>query len=175
MRTRDVIWITSCLLMLVAALSAVSAQQTPTSQPTARPTTGPVTLEAPSLDDDGMATALPSLSGVGGTAGEFHIAIRSGPGTAYRVIGVLRPGRSIDIVGTNGFDTDRGCGPDFQADLDMWVEVFFREQRGWMARCTLFIRGDLSRLHANAGPDDTINAGPRTPQPAQTPQPNAAG
>jgi hypothetical protein len=128
------------------------------AQPTVVPT---VQLQGPSAPGlRGTPTYLPSLSGVGGTAGDTGVSIRSGPGLDYRVIGVLRPGRSIDITGTNGFDAARTCSPNFEADLDMWVEVRFRETVGWMARCALDIRGDLSKLPAEATPPPTFTPTP---------------
>lgn len=96
---------------------------------------------------------LPSLSGVGGTPLVRDVRIRREPSVDARAIGTLRFGRFIDIVGTNGFDPERPCGEDFEADLDMWVQVVFREQRGWVARCTLTIYGDLSRLPIEATPE----------------------
>lgn len=144
-------------LLLLALASGALAQNDP--QPTAAPT---VQLQGASAPR-GTPTYLPSLSGVGGTAGDIGVSIRSGPGLDFRVIGVLRPGRSIDITGTNGFDAERACSPNFEADLDMWVEVRFRETVGWMARCALTIRGDLSKLPVEAPPP------PVTPTPLSFP------
>lgn len=90
----------------------------------------------------GTPTALPSISGVGGVAERAAVIIRSGPSTSYSRIGALRQGGSIDIIGYNGYDLERNCGPDFAADLDMWVLVQFGTRRGWMARCALTIRGE---------------------------------
>jgi hypothetical protein len=153
---QSVVLITSILFLAMLLASGALAQN---EQPTAVPT---VQLQGPSALL-GTPTFLPSLSGVGGTAGEVGVSIRSGPGLEYRVIGLLRPGRSIDITGTNGFDAARTCSPNFEADLDMWVEVRFRETVGWMARCALTIRGDLSKLPAEATPP------PITPTPFSYP------
>lgn len=142
--------ITSLLFLVLMTAAGALAQNDP--PPTVAPT-------APR----GTPTSLPSLSGVGGTAGDIGVSIRSGPGLDFRVIGVLRPGRSIDITGTNGFDAARTCSPNFEADLDMWVEVRFRETVGWMARCALTIRGDLSKLPTEAPPP------PVTPTPFSFP------
>lgn len=108
---------------------------------------------------------LPSLSGVGGTPLESNVRIRREPSLSARQIGIVRYGHFIDIVGTNGFDTDREC-LNFEDDLDMWVEVAFNhgDSRGWVARCTLAIFGDLSRLPVDATPAPT-----RTPSPSGTP------
>lgn len=96
---------------------------------------------------------LPSLSGVGGTPLQGNVRIRSAPSLEARQIGIVRFEHFVDIVGTNGFDPERECN-NFEEDLDMWVQVMFRDrQRGWVARCTLMIYGDLSRLPIEATPE----------------------
>jgi hypothetical protein len=155
--SQSLIMMTS-ILLLVIKMALTSSALAQNEQPTVVPT---VQLQGPSAPGLlGTPTFLPSLSGVGGTAGDIGVSIRSGPGLDYRVIGVLRPGRSIDITGTNGFDAARTCSPNFEADLDMWVEVRFRETVGWMARCALEIRGDLSKLPTEAPPPPTFTPTP---------------
>lgn len=122
-----------CALMLT---SAVSAQDLPPAEP-------PV----PAIP------GLPAtLSGVSATPISRNVNIRSGPGVEYPVLRRLVVGESLDIVGTNSFDTERTCVGDFAATLDMWVEVQFAEERGWVARCTVDITGDLSRLLDQTAP-----------------------
>ncbi len=137
--------IVSALIVWVAS-SAVAQESTPP----------PIQISTPAPTDapPSMVTPqdLPSLSGVGGTPLEQNVRIRLEPSLEARQIGILRFGKFIDIVGTNGFDTDRDCNGDFEDTLDMWVQVVFREQRGWIARCTLTIYGDLSRLPIEAPP-----------------------
>lgn len=116
-----------CALMLA---SAVSAQ-----------TLAPAEPPVPAIP--GLAA---SLSGVGATPLSQNVNIRSGPGTEFRVLRRLEGGQSLDVVGTNGFDTERTCVGDFAATLDMWVMVQFAEERGWVARCTVRITGDMSHL-----------------------------
>jgi hypothetical protein len=93
-------------------------------------------------------TAIPSLTGVGGRAERGAVAIRSGPGLNFPRIGRVAPDAWIHIVGWNGWSLDRGCTPDFAADLDMWVQVQTHtgEVRGWSARCALSILGDVTAL-----------------------------
>ncbi|GEM_PF-1152605 len=93
-------------------------------------------------------TAIPSLTGVGGKAETSPVAIRTGPGLEFRRIGRLAQGAWINITGWNGWEAGRTCTPDFESDLDMWVEVltFPAEQRGWIARCVLNIIGDVTAL-----------------------------
>ncbi len=89
---------------------------------------------------------LPSLTGVGGHAVNASVIIRSGAGLSYRQISYLKRDSWIDIVGWNGWDEGRNCSTDFKSDLDMWVQVQFGERRGWIARCVLDIRGELTKL-----------------------------
>ena len=134
-----VLWVAS------AAFAQESTPEPPVVVNTPAPTVQPTVIVTPQ--------DLPSLSGVGGTPLERNVRIRSAPSLDARQIGILRFGKFIDIVGTNGFDTERTCGADFEADLDMWVQVVFREQRGWVARCTLTIYGDMGPLPVEATPD----------------------
>jgi uncharacterized protein YraI len=137
------------LLFAFALMTATSAQDaTPagTIVPTVQPTSQFDFNLAPT-PVFGTATPLPSLSGVGGRAVNGAVAIRSGPGLEYQRIGALARGRSIDIIGYNGYDLNRTCSPNFQADLDMWVMVRFRERIGWMARCALEIRGEQNMAY----------------------------
>jgi uncharacterized protein YgiM (DUF1202 family) len=92
------------------------------------------------------------LSGVGASPISRNVNIRSGPGTDYPILRRLVVGDSLDVVGTNGFDVTRSCVGDFNATLDMWVQVQFAEQRGWVARCTVNITGDMSRLLDQTAP-----------------------
>lgn len=130
-------------LMVIMAAS-VMAQETPITA-TAAPTSPPRGTVTPQ--------DLPSLSGVGGTPILSNVRIRVEPNLEARQMGILRFGKFIDIVGTNGFDPERGCSATFEDDLDMWVQVVFREQRGWVARCTLTIYGDMRPLPIEATPE----------------------
>ncbi len=108
--------------------------------PTAAPQAAPITAAS-------VGALLPiSLSGVGATPIERNVSIRQGPGLEYPRIGVLRSGKSIDVVGTNGYDQLRDCVGDFSKTLDMWLQVQVNERRGWIARCTVIVSGDTSHL-----------------------------
>ena len=93
------------------------------------------------------ATGVPiSLTGVNATAANATVAIRSGAGLEHRRIGRLVQGRSIDVIGWNGWEEGRTCSADFESDLDMWVQVQLGERRGWIARCVLTFTGRLTDL-----------------------------
>jgi hypothetical protein len=144
------------LILIFALAPLATAQDDPIPAPSPTPT---VTLEAPSLNS-GSATPellanfdLPIyLSGVGATPLTSNVNIRSGPGLDYPIIGRLRQTHSIDVVGYNGYDLGRSCEGDFSATLDMWITVQWNEQRGWIARCTVQITGDMSRLLVHPAP-----------------------
>lgn len=106
----------------------------------------------PMQQPDATPTQVRYLTGVGVTAGTQNVNIRSGPGVFYPVIGRLLAGRALDVTGYNGYDLGRRCGPVFEDDLDMWVEVRFGEQIGWVARCTVTVEGDMTRLLVKAAP-----------------------
>lgn len=142
------VFLLALLLGLIVAATAVTAQQT-TLQTTPGQTpllTVQVTLPA--------GTPPPvSLSGVGATPLYEAVRIRSGPGLLYPGIGSLRAGGWIDVVGYNGYDLSRTCSPTFAADLDMWIQVVYRGKRGWIARCTVRVVGNLSRLPIVGAPE----------------------
>lgn len=161
MKNFKYIWTPLLALVLVvitvfafAANVNVRAQDgDPTPQATVQPTSEfdfviPPTFAPPTGTLD--PSQLPSLSGVGGQAANANVAIRSGAGLDYPRIGYLRHERWIDIVGWNGWEgaeEGRTCSPDFEGDLDMWVQVQFGDgRRGWIARCVLNIRGDVTKL-----------------------------
>jgi hypothetical protein len=151
------------LIAPIAALlfaSAAIAQQpdatqipaAPSPEPTidfgiSLPTAVPAQSQKP-ISVESVGALLPiSLSGVGATPIERNVAIRQGPGLEYPRVGALRFGKSIDVVGTNGYDQTRTClGVEFKTTLDMWLQVQVNEQRGWIARCTVIVTGDTTQL-----------------------------
>jgi hypothetical protein len=144
------------LMLLLTLAPLATAQDDPIPAPSPTPT---ITLEAPSLNDvAGTPELLRNfdlpiyLSGVGATPLSSNVNIRSGPGLDYAIIGILRQTHSIDVVGYNGYDLGRSCEGDFSATLDMWITVQRNDQRGWIARCTVQITGDMSRLLVHPAP-----------------------
>ena len=137
----------ACALLALVLLIPIAAQDggdlTPAA-PTATPMFGdrfqltPTPFPAPGIPI--------SLTGVNATAANATVAIRGGAGLDYRRIGRLTQGRSIDVIGWNGWEEGRACSPDFESDLDMWVQVQFGERRGWIARCVLSFTGRLTDL-----------------------------
>lgn len=143
LRTSHVILI-AALVTLAALLVFAPLTVAQDVQPTATPLFG---------DTFGLPTPTPletpipiSLTGVNGRADRGPVAIRSGPGLSFPRVGRVSSGRSIDIIGWNGWERGRGCTPDFENDLDMWVQVQFGTGTGWVARCVLTITGRLTDL-----------------------------
>jgi hypothetical protein len=145
------------MLLMLAALwlfSTAFAQETPT--PGALTPTSPFSFNIGASITPNVTGTPPqtSLTGVNGQAERGDVVIRSGPGTAYAPIGGLLNERWIDVIGYNGYDLNRPCSANFQADLDMWVMVSWRGRTGWIARCALTLYGEwnLARMLNNAPP-----------------------
>jgi hypothetical protein len=152
--------------ILLLMFSMAVAQDSPAPLPTA---TSPFDLNAPpTIAPLTTATAPPSLTGVNGYAVKGPVSIRSGPGLGYPIIGVLGIGRSIDIIGYNGYDLNRPCTANFAGDLDMWVLVTWRGGEAWMARCALRITGARNMpflLRSDPPPGAPLPTGYPTPVP----------
>lgn len=147
--TRPFRAVAPAIAMLLIGLIALFGLPLVGAQPTPPPNPPPTLPPA----DGPTPTGLISLSGVNGLAERGAIRIRSGPGLSFPGVGRVRGGGRIDIIGTNGFDTARVCTPIFTDSLDMWVQVRTLDGvRGWMARCTLTITGDMSKLPVNGVP-----------------------
>lgn len=73
------------------------------------------------------------------------VNVRSGPGLAYLLRGVLPLRGSLVATGRNGFDPARGCVGS-RADLEMWLRVQFYELEGWVNRCVVRVSGDVAAL-----------------------------
>ena len=136
------------VLLLALALTATAAAQDATATP--QPTSEFSFNIEPTFQAQADATLdpqmLPSLTGVGARPLSSNVSIRSGPGLEFRRISFLKQDRWIDIVGWNGWEAGRECSPQFEDDLDMWVQVPVGSGYGWIARCVLDIRGIVTDL-----------------------------
>lgn len=84
--------------------------------------------------------------------------VRSGPGTNYDVIGQLRSGEQVQVVGANVNFT--------------WVVINFRGTQGWLSRDILDLFGDTRTLPIVAAPP-TPTPLPATATPTAQPFPDA--
>lgn len=94
--------------------------------------------------------ATPTPQGVVATITRAVQNVRSGPGMIYDIIGQLRQGEQVQVIGAN---------------LDFtWLVIPFRGQQGWISRSILDTFGDLNTLPIVAAP----------PTPTPPPSPTAA-
>jgi hypothetical protein len=137
-------FVLASLVTLIALLMGAPLTSAQNAPPTATPLFGDTFgLPTPTFGP----TPIPiSLTGVNGRAERAPVAIRSGPGVQFPRIGRVSQGRSIDIIGWNGWQAGRECGVTLEDDLDMWVQVQFGARAGWIARCVLTITGRLTDL-----------------------------
>ncbi len=120
----------------------VPPTDTPTAEPTATPTDTPAPTATPT------ETPLAQPQAVASSA----INVRSGPGTAFAVVGQLQPGRPVDILGRN-------------ADRSWWQVLLGNGNEGWVAASVVDVTGPVESVALAANI-------PATPTPA--PQPTAA-
>ena len=107
----------------------------------------PTPTPAPTATPDGVAVTIQSAVQ----------NVRSGPGLNYDVLGQLREGEQVEVIGSTA-DT-------------AWVVVNFRGQQGWMATYLLEVFGDL-RTVAIINPPPTPTPAPPTATPTPSPIPD---
>src|SRR5205085_2530587 len=91
-------------------------------------------------------TASPTPEGVVGTM-KSNVNVRTGPGANYPVIGQLRKGDQVPLIGAS-------------ADL-AWYVINFRQQNGWISASLVTVFGDVRTL--------PVIPPPPTPIPSATP------
>ena len=144
------------LLALTFVFSAIAFAQETTPEATAE-ATPVVVAPGPDFTLAPEATLDPSLVFVTPLQNSV-VNVRRGPGIGNRVRGVLRTGRYLEAIGTNGFDVDRTCSDTLSNDLDMWIQVSFNEGEAWVARCVVEVSGDVSTLPVVVTPEATAEA-----------------
>jgi hypothetical protein len=90
---------------------------------------------------------------------EATINVRSDPGNDFQVLGVLRRGTEVEIVG--------------KSEDGEWFEIVYpadSDLRGWVLAESLEVEGDLGRLGV-ATPDQIVEPPERTYEPAETEPP----
>lgn len=108
--------------------------------------TAPVVVDAP--------TPTPTLDGTFITIKNAVQNVRTGPGLEYAVLGQLRQGETVRVIGaTINFD---------------WVVIEFRGQNGWLATYLLDVLGDRTNVPVIA-PPPTPTPGPATATPTAAP------
>lgn len=129
--------------------------------PTASITMAPILSPPPSLTNGappvgaggtiGTSTAAPASAQ--GTVTNPYLNVRSGPGITYAVIGSLKAGDVVSIIGRN-------------ADRTWWI-VQGANVRGWIINTPTYLKttGDLAKI--------PLASAPPSPVPTASPAPNA--
>jgi hypothetical protein len=99
--------------------SVPTLTRTPTRKPTATIIAIPAATITPILPPSKLSTPTPKTVVPIVTAGDSNVNIRSGPGTNYDIIGTLKSGQSLEIIGRN---TDSS-----------WWQVSTANGLGWVA------------------------------------------
>jgi uncharacterized protein YgiM (DUF1202 family) len=120
--------------------ATLTATQTPTSTPSATVTPSPTATATHTATPTSTPTATPTATATPtllapGDTGLFGVItanqtvnVRSGPGTAFGVIGTLEPGERVRVFGPNGDGT--------------WIEVELNPGRtGWVAEFLIRVEG----------------------------------
>jgi hypothetical protein len=154
--------------LVVTVVEAAAGVPTPTPMPgapdTPTPTPVPPGVDTPTPTTPPTDTPVPATLPYGGAptiVALVGLNVRSGPGTAYPVIGVLPAGQAARITGQN-------------ADGTWWQIVFPPDSggRGWVSSAaqygTAYNLEGVPIVETPAPPTYTPTA---TPQPTDTPQP----
>jgi hypothetical protein len=148
----------------IVPLAAVETNvtPTPTAVPTATPTEAftatPIPLQLTNTPAPSQATAL-ALNRVEGKVTTYGLNVRTGPGTAYPIIGGLSLGDSVEVVGKNAAGD--------------WLQIAYNGQAGWIAAAYADLTGSLAVVPEVSAPP--LPPPTPTPLPAVTPTPEFTG
>jgi TolB protein len=122
---------TPTIIPLVAIEANVTL--TPTTVPTGTPTEAsmdtPIQLQPTDTPAPSQPT-VPASSGVEGRVTAFALNVRTGPGTAYPIVGGLSLGDLVEVVGRNAAD------PSIDSGRNDWLQIVYpsgSDSRGWIA------------------------------------------
>ena len=141
--------------LLTATPTAIPPTPTPADSPTPLPTDTPA---QPPTDTPEPPTATPEPKPVAVVSGSGQVNLRSGPGTAYPVVGNAASGAELEIVGRN------------QAG-DWWQVCCNNGQPAWVVARLVTVRGDAGAIEVAANIPPAPTARPAAPQPTARPQP----
>ena len=127
-----------------------------TIPPTETPVPAPPTATAPALPPTESPSPTPQAPRV---QTEAAVNLRSGPGTAYPVIGRLQAGQEVDIIGRN-------------ASGDWWRLAWAGQGQAWVAGIVVSVLGPIDTVAmAEDIPAPPPTAIPATPKPTEPPKP----
>jgi TolB protein len=154
----------------VVPLAAARPTDTPTIVPTPTllkaPTATPIPPE-PTATSTPTAPALspePVLSEAEGKVTAYGLNVRTGPGTAYPIVGGLSLGDAVEVVGKNA------AGPFDYAQGGAWLQIAYNGQEGWVAAAYVDLIGSLAAVPEISAPPPP----PPTPGLGQRPSPNGS-
>jgi TolB protein len=144
----------------VVPLATVKATDTPTVAPTPTllkaPTATPVPPEPTTTP---TPSAIPTPSRVEGKVTAYGLNVRTGPGTAYPIVGGLSLGDVVEVVGKNATET--------------WLQITYNGQEGWVAAAYADLTGSLTEVpEVSAPPPPPLRP---TPMPTSPPTPELTG
>jgi TolB protein len=127
----------------VVPLATARAEDTPTIAPTPTLLKAPTATPLPSATQPETSFATPSPTALGpsrveGRVTAYGLNVRTGPGTAYPVIGGLSLGDAVEVMGKN-------------ANGD-WLQIAYNGQEGWIAAAYVDLTGPLATVAEVSAP-----------------------
>jgi TolB protein len=133
------------LLVTVVPVAAARASDKPTIAST------PTLLQAPTATPSPSVTQPPNS----GRVTAYGLNVRTGPGTAYPIIGGLSRGDTVEVVGKNTAGT--------------WLRIAYSGQEAWIAAAYVDLTGSLAEvLEVSAPPSPTTDE--LATRPTETPE-----
>jgi TolB protein len=97
----------------------------------------------------------------------YGLNVRSGPGTAYPIIGGLSLGDAVEVVGKNP------AGPSINSGQSDWLQITYNGQESWIAAAYVDLTGSLAtvpEVSAPPPPPPTPTPDELTTRPTETPE-----
>jgi uncharacterized protein YraI len=101
------------------------------------------------------------VSGVEGKVTSYGLNVRTGPGVAYRIIGVLSRDDVVEVVGKNA------AGPSMNSEQSTWLQIAYsgqgelNVQEGWIAAAYVDLTGSLATVpEVSVPPTSGLGQGP---------------
>jgi len=94
----------------------------------------------------GYAASVPVGVPLVGTVTAYGLNVRTGPSTAYPVIGVLTQGDVVEVVGKNA------TGPSINSGQSTWLQIAYNERQAWIAAAYIDLTGSLAEVPEVAAP-----------------------
>jgi len=114
------------------------------------------------------------VSGVEGKVTAYGLNVRTGPGVAYSIIGVLSQGDAVKVVGKNA------TGPSIDSGHSDWLQIAYsgqgelNGQEGWIAAAYVDLAGSLAAVsEVSAPPPPTAAMAGATIAAQAAPTPNS--